>query len=533
MTRYFAILICIFSVLLSIIEGSNYFDTHHDPIIFSNSIFIMNGLLPYKDFYVQYGIVQPTINAFVFKIFGARFFLQNLVVGMAYGLFLFYNYKLINKLINEKAAFLFLLIIFFLEPYVILPWPNFFMGLFSVISLYHFIKFVVDKRLNNIYISLFFVCLLPLTRMNAGIIVLPIVIITAFFFTFKYVSFKNIFKLITALVPLFVLIYLFQQEDFIKQAFILPSEYILPHYFKIPNDLLYIAALHFNLFFLEPNLFSVVSATENLFIWRYILIIGIIFSGLFILINFFRGKTFSESNIIIFILGSYAVSMSSSVFPIFDTFRAVNAWYPFLMIIFFLSYNYISSNKFYTFFLPLPLILLYINLNHYPVSITTVYNLYNAENFKVQFIDFSKPFDVLARDNYDITQNEKDKPSALPLNEYQRLPLDQYLKVSSVMKNQCYGKKFISTSSDFLIYLLDPNMYKNIAHKMYYYQIFTNLKGVAIDANMELYPDFKNNLNNHDGLCLLYHHKIPKIILEDLKEFDEEIILGDHSIFIR
>ena len=76
-------------------------------------------------------------------------------------------------------------------------------------------------------------------------------------------------------------------------------------------------------------------------------------------------------------------------------------------------------------------------------------------------------------------------------------------------------------------------MYKNIAHKMYYYQIFINRKGVAIDANLELYPEFKNNLNSFDGLCLLYHHRIPKMILDDLKEFDEEIILGDHSIFIR
>ena len=533
MTRYIAIFVCFFSVVLSVIEGSNYLDTHHDPIIFSNSIFIMNGLLPYKDFYVQYGIIQPAINAIFFKIFGARFLIQNLVVAIAYGIFLFYNFRLINKLINEKVALLFLLTIFLLEPYVILPWPNFFMGLFSVISLFHFIKFIQEKKVNDIYISLFFICLLPLTRMNAGIIVLPIILIASLYITYKYICLRNVSKFLTALIPLFLLIYLFQQEDFIKQAFILPSEYILPHYFQIPNDLLFIAVLHFNLFFLEPNLFSVVSATENLFIWRYILIIGIISSGIFILYNLLTKKIFSELNIIIFILGAYAVSMSSSVFPIFDTFRAMNAWYPLMIAIFLLSYKYLSLGKFYTFFLPLPLLLLFINLNHYPVSINTVFSLYNSENFKVQLIDFSEPFDVIPRDNYDITQDDKDKPTALPLNKYQRLPLDQYLKVSDVMKNRCSNKKFISTSSDFLIYLLDHKMYKNIAHKMYYYQIFTNRKGVAIDANIELYPDFKNNLNSFEGLCLLYHHRIPKMILDDLREFDEEIILGDHSIFIR
>ena len=63
MNNYFAIIICLSSLILSLIEGANYLDTHHDPIIFSNSLFIMNGLLPYKDFYVQYGIIQPSINA--------------------------------------------------------------------------------------------------------------------------------------------------------------------------------------------------------------------------------------------------------------------------------------------------------------------------------------------------------------------------------------------------------------------------------------------------------------------------------------
>ena len=73
MINYIAILICITSIIFSLIEGSNCLDTHHDAIIFSNSIFVMNGLLPYKDFYVQYGIVQPLITAIFFKLFGAKF----------------------------------------------------------------------------------------------------------------------------------------------------------------------------------------------------------------------------------------------------------------------------------------------------------------------------------------------------------------------------------------------------------------------------------------------------------------------------
>lgn len=76
-------------------------------------------------------------------------------------------------------------------------------------------------------------------------------------------------------------------------------------------------------------------------------------------------------------------------------------------------------------------------------------------------------------------------------------------------------------------------MHEKLAHKMYYYQTFKTRKGIPVDANLELYPDFKNILNNHKNLCYIYHHRKPQMLLDDLIEFDEEIILGDISILIR
>ena len=76
-------------------------------------------------------------------------------------------------------------------------------------------------------------------------------------------------------------------------------------------------------------------------------------------------------------------------------------------------------------------------------------------------------------------------------------------------------------------------MYNKLAHKMYYYQAFKTPKGIPVDANLELYPDFKDVLNNHDGLCYIYHHKKPKLLLEGLKKFDKQVTLGDITIYIR
>ena len=61
---------------------------------------------------------------------------------------------------------------------------------------------------------------------------------------------------------------------------------------------------------------------------------------------------------------------------------------------------------------------------------------------KVQLIDFSEPFHVVSRDQYDNTANE---PQALKLNSQQRLPLDQYIKLKNILNTRCNDKKFIST----------------------------------------------------------------------------------------
>ncbi len=530
MINYIAIIVCIFSVLFSLIEGSNYLDTHHDAIIFSNSIFIMNGLLPYKDFYVQYGIIQPTINAVLFSIFGARFLIQNLVVAVVYALFLYFNFKIVKIILNEKVALLFLLILFFLDPFVILPWPNFFIGLFSCIGLYYFTKHIKYENINFFFISMFFFCLLPLTRINAGIIIIPILLIYSSYILYRNKSIVNLLKLIASLTPLLLLLYLFSDEDFIKQAVILPSEYILPLYFKIPNDILYIAALHINLFFLEPNLFSGISATEILFFWRYILILGIIVSTLYIFLQVIRGKISDKSTLLAFIFACCSGSMSSSVFPIFDSFRAINAWYPFLLILFIILFKNISSRKFYAVGVSLLTFIAYINITTPAVSIYTLSSLYKFDNFKIQFVDFSKKFKVSSRDQFD---NVKGEPQSLKLNEYQRLPLSQYSKLDNILKTKCVDKKFISTSEDFFIYLLIPDMYSKLAHKMYYYQAFTTLKGIPVDANRILYPEFTETLNSHDGLCFLHLHRKPNILLDDLIKFSDEIKIGDHSVFIR
>ena len=243
-----------------------------------------------------------------------------------------------------------------------------------------------------------------------------------------------------------------------------------------------------------------------------------------------RSKTFDRDTAIVFIFAACAGSMSSSVFPIFDSFRAINAWFPFLIIIFFLVAKYLSHKKFYIAFTTFSFFLIYINFTTYAVSIPVLLTLFKPNNFNVQLVDFSKSINIETRESFD---RGLDRPQALELNDQQRLPLIQYRKLFNILKTECNDKKFISTSEDYFIYLLFPDMHNKLAHKMYYYQAFKTLKGIPVDANLELYPDFKNVLNDHNGLCYIYHHRKPKILLDGLKEFEKEITLGDITIYIR
>ena len=59
----------------SIIVIRYQYDGHHIGLIYSNSIDLLNGKLPYKEIFIQYGILTTIINSIILSIFDTKIFL--------------------------------------------------------------------------------------------------------------------------------------------------------------------------------------------------------------------------------------------------------------------------------------------------------------------------------------------------------------------------------------------------------------------------------------------------------------------------
>ena len=66
-----------FLFLYSIFILRYYVDGHHIGLMYSNSIDLINGKLPYKEIFIQYGILTTLIHALILIIFDQKFFSFN------------------------------------------------------------------------------------------------------------------------------------------------------------------------------------------------------------------------------------------------------------------------------------------------------------------------------------------------------------------------------------------------------------------------------------------------------------------------
>lgn len=530
-----------FSALLSFIEASQFLDTHHDILIFLNSLFMYEGLMPYKEFYVQYGIIQPLITSILFHVTGVNLFTQNLVIIISYSIFLFFNYKIVKIItINNNIAILYTLTLIVLEPFIIMPWPNYMLGAFSAVGLYYVILYVQKNNLNNLFIGNFFICLVPLIRSNAGIFFSFYVLIWLTYCCIRNNNKLNYIKLIGSSIGIIIYFLLYLSDDFIRQSFILPSKYLIPYYFNLPNDPISLLRLHYQLFIQEKNLSSVVSSTQSLFFWRYVFIVGsilIVFINVkSIILKFKNNKLFSNKVIICNSLFICGVSSSSSVFPIFDSFRAINSWFPIFILIIIISYQF-NNLKFSSylkyFFLIFILYFLYCNITSPNVSIVNLLKRFDFSSMQFQFVDL-RNFNLMINFEDSINNSGFNKFSSKAfISALDKNPFAKYSKAYSDIKNNCSGKFFYSNSMDFMMYLLHENSANLLPHKLFMSQSLIDKNGNFIDINLLLYSDFYTSFNMRDSICVFLSKSTHEHWLRNLSPFIIEIDYGDHLLFIR
>jgi hypothetical protein len=524
-----------FVAFFSFLEQAQFLDAHHDILMFLNSYFAYKGLIPYKDFYIQYGVVQPYLTSIMFLIFGVSLFSQGLVIILFFCLFLFMNYKIMELLTSKNIALAYLVLLVVLEPYSILPWPNFIVGGISASAIYSFLLFIKNKINNYLFFSIFLFCLLPLIRFNAGLLIALLALLYGAYFIIKNFNLTYFFKFLISISPLVLLGVMSFDDDVIKQAILIPKNFMIPYYFKLPNDFLSLINLHFQLFFREPNLQSIVSASQTLFFWRYVLEIGIILSFIYS-IKLIKSKQATQfENLVLLILFCTAISLSSSVFPIFDSFRAMTAWYPFLILSLWILYYILSGYEFrskiicgilmagITFFS-------YVNLSSSQFTIMNLIHRFNLADMAFQFKDITN-FQNLENNYINVDQNGSNYFSSN--SHIKSHPMSTYAKAYDAINNNCKDAYFYSASMDFIIYLLPSGVENKLAHKMFMNLSIEQTDKFYIDTNFMVYPDFYSSMNKLSSLCLFVSNKNSSLFLDNLIPFRKKIDFSDSMLFIR
>tara|TARA_B110000438_G_scaffold24565_1_gene22823 strand:+ start:1659 stop:3245 length:1587 start_codon:yes stop_codon:yes gene_type:complete len=144
---YFLI-IPIISVIGGLWQNQYIYDGYHWGFIFSNSLDFIDGKIPYKEIFLEYGILQTILNSIILIIFNKSVYSLLAFTCILYSLSLYLITEITYKLTSKKIYSLFsVFIIFILYPWPTIPWPNFFSFFFTILFCNLYLS---DKKNNHI-----------------------------------------------------------------------------------------------------------------------------------------------------------------------------------------------------------------------------------------------------------------------------------------------------------------------------------------------------------------------------------------------
>lgn len=150
-------------IKLSLFQGSYNNDPHHWGLMLSNALDLTKGLAPYRDVFLQYGILTSLIQASALLLFGKTLQSIILITAVFYAIGLLGIYCLTLELTkSRKLALYSFLTCALLHEIVIYPWSNYVAYPFLVFGLLFLIKSETYKW--NSFISGFLLSLAILCR---------------------------------------------------------------------------------------------------------------------------------------------------------------------------------------------------------------------------------------------------------------------------------------------------------------------------------------------------------------------------------
>ena len=289
------------------------YDGHHIGLVYSNAIDFINGRLPYKEIFIQYGFLTTLIHSLILAIFENKVFFISFFNVFFYMVGVLLISKSVNNLIDQKYALLSSIIILFNHPIPWLPWSNYLAFFFISVSLY----FLTNKEKNFFFIS-FFISLSILCRQD---LLTPILISSIFFFIIYIIGknrviSKNFFSLILGfLLPILLFfIYLFLTDllEYWLKYIIIPK-----YYLEIYDTSIIYLISNFIIYFSTESFFNFIYKPQHL-----IISIILIFNSILIFLKIFN-KIKIQNNILFIVLLSTFLSSSSLKIELFRLFTSV------------------------------------------------------------------------------------------------------------------------------------------------------------------------------------------------------------------
>jgi len=483
-----SILILLFFFNLSINSLTYIFDGGHHGSILLEALDLLNGKIPYKEIFLQYGYLNALINTLFLTIF------KNDILGIYFSTSLFYLSSIFilglisKKLYNIKALIFTVIIFIFNQPIPQYPWPNYSAFFFLTLSIFLF----NTNNNNKLFLSSFFLTLACLCRENFYYFVLPSFIFINFFIYYNLKDkIKILYFLSGFLIPIIIFfIYLYINNIFFNWLEFqkLPFIYLNHHYEVSFYNLLF----DFIFFFLTDVLFSLAISPQ------YFPILIILLFNFYVLIEeifFKKNKNIQVIFICLLCLSSIVVSINLEFFRLYTSVIIG------LPIFFYKLKSFKLENKFLSLFFIL--FISFFSIYYFPKGNIKIFNQIDSSN-------------TVKKNDISFFQNQKWEQSKWNfLNDFQIVDSDIFTKCNVNFVLNLTPNAFVLSLSKFQRIQLVPVFNEHLGRD-FPIKFQSNLKDLIqnLIINNNIYILSMENNINEIGLKLQNYklsHKIKYI----------------------
>jgi len=122
----FLLTCCMVSIFMSVIESRVNINALDWGMMFANAVDLNRGLVPYREIYIQYGLLTTLIHSFTLKVLGNFVPSIGIVTGIFYTASIYLCFLLWQKIMDKPLAALSAFLMFLIHPHIIVPWSNYF-----------------------------------------------------------------------------------------------------------------------------------------------------------------------------------------------------------------------------------------------------------------------------------------------------------------------------------------------------------------------------------------------------------------------